>query len=74
MVTDRAQEATTARQCRIRHQRHIRVVHERPQQRVQRRHRVARRGLLPREARRLRRLRGTAQLRRQHESRPPSVI
>lgn len=74
VVVHRAQEAAPAGQRRVRHQPDDRVLPVDPQQRLQRRHRVARRRLLPREARRLRGLRGAAQLRRGHEPRHQVVI
>lgn len=73
LVADGAQEGAPARQRRIRHQRHQRVVPERAQQRVQRRHRLARRGLLPREALRVRGQRRAAQLRGRHQPGPQAL-
>lgn len=69
VVADRPQEGQTAGQCRVWHQRHQRVLHVRPEQRLQRRHRLARRRMLPWKAVRLRGLRGVAQLRGQHQPR-----
>lgn len=73
LVPDGPQEAAAAGQRGIRHQRHQRVVPLHPEQRVQRRHRLARRRLLPREARRLRGLGRAPQLRGVHEPRHPPV-
>lgn len=64
---ERPQEGAAAGQRRVRHQRHVRVVPERAQQRVRRRHRVARHRLLSREAVRVRGQRRAAQLRRRHQ-------
>uniref|UniRef100_A0A8D8IJE2 (northern house mosquito) hypothetical protein n=1 Tax=Culex pipiens TaxID=7175 RepID=A0A8D8IJE2_CULPI len=70
----RTQEDPAAGQRRVRHQPDDRVLPVGAEQRVQRRYRLARRCLLPREARRLRGLRGAAELRGRHEPRNSSVI
>jgi len=64
---ERPQEDAAAGQRRVRHQRHRGVVPERVEQRVRRRHRVARHRLLPREAVRVRGQRRAAQLRGRHQ-------
>lgn len=69
LVIHRPQEAAPAGQRRIRHQPNKRIVLVHPQQRLQRRHCLARRRLLPREAHRLRGFRRTSELRRGHEPR-----
>jgi len=64
---ERPQEDAAAGQRRVRHQRHRGVVPERVEQRVRRRHRVARHRLLSREAVRVRGQRRAAQLRGRHQ-------
>lgn len=70
---ERPQEDAAARQRRVRHQRHGGVVPERAQQRVRRRHRVARHRLLSREAVRVRGQRRAAQLRGRHQPGTPTL-
>lgn len=70
---DRAQEGAAAGQRRVRHQRYAGVVPERAEQRVRRRHRVARHRVLPREAVRVRGQRRAAQLRGRHQPGAPAV-
>lgn len=70
LVIDRPQEGQTAEQRRVRHQwRQQRVLHVCHEQRLQRRHRLARRRMLPRKVVRLREFRGASELCRQHQPR-----
>lgn len=70
---ERAQEDAAAGQRRVRHQRHAGVVPERAEQRVRRRHSVARHRVLSREAVRVRGQRRAAQLRGRHQPGAPAV-
>jgi len=67
------QEDTAAGQRRVRHQWHSGVVSERTQQRIRRRHSVARHRLLSREAIRVRGQRRASQLRGRHQPRTPAL-
>lgn len=69
VVADRPQEGQAAGQRRVWHQRHQRVLLVRPEQCLQRRHRLARRRVLPWETVHLRGLWGVAQLRGQYQPR-----
>lgn len=67
------QEETAAGQRRVRHQWHCGVVSERAQQRIRRRHSVARHWLLSRETIRVRGQRRAPQLRGRHQPWTPAL-
>lgn len=73
MEQEWSQEETTAGQRRVRHQWHCGVVSERAQQRIRRRHSMARHRLLSREAIRMRGQRRAPQLRGRHQPRTPAL-
>lgn len=73
MEQEWTQEDTTAGQRWVRHQRHSGVVSECAQQRIRRRHCVARHRLLSREAVRVRGQWRATQLRGSHQPRPPTL-